>query len=88
VLDTGERIGLIESLSVLPAWRGRAIGHRLIERAHGEFATLGIDNVALTVFAENADAIRFYEAHGMVPAANTYRGRIARTELLRGVVRG
>jgi ribosomal protein S18 acetylase RimI-like enzyme len=75
VLDTGRRIGWIESLSVLPAHRGHGIGSRLMTRAQEEFAALEIDTIALSVFAENTDATRFYESCGMRPATVTYLGR-------------
>jgi ribosomal protein S18 acetylase RimI-like enzyme len=78
MLDTGERIGWIESLSVLPDQRANGIGHQLLARAAAEFAALGIDTVGLGVLAENIRAIRFDEAHGMHPATVSYLGQIRR----------
>ncbi len=76
VIDTGDRIGEVESLTVTAQLRDHGIGHRLMAHAHQEFAALGIKTIGLSVFAENADAIRFYEAHGMVPATITYLGPV------------
>lgn len=76
VVDTGPRIGWIESLAVHAEHRGAGIGGRLMNRAYAEFRAQGAETVALSVFAENAGAIRFYEAHRMTPTTVTYLGRI------------
>jgi ribosomal protein S18 acetylase RimI-like enzyme len=74
VVDTGPRIGWIESLAVRPEHRGAGIGGRLMNRACSEFQAQGTETVALSVLADNAGAIRFYEAHGMTPTTVTYLG--------------
>jgi ribosomal protein S18 acetylase RimI-like enzyme len=75
-IDTGTRIGEIESLTVHRHHRGQGIGSQLMKRAHQEFAALGIDTIALSVFAENTAAIRFYERSGITPVTISYLGRI------------
>jgi ribosomal protein S18 acetylase RimI-like enzyme len=75
VLDMGTQVGEIESLAVHADHRGQGIGRRLMDVAHHEFAAMGIETVALSVFAKNDQAIRFYESCGMRPATVTYLGR-------------
>jgi ribosomal protein S18 acetylase RimI-like enzyme len=61
---TGERIGEIESLSVLPEHRGAGIGTRLLD---GLEAGLGVDDLILGVLPGNDAAIRMYERRGYRP---------------------
>ncbi len=61
---TGHRIGEIESLSVLPAYRGSGLGSELLERLEAHLHDLGVDDLILGALAGNADAIRLYERRG------------------------
>jgi ribosomal protein S18 acetylase RimI-like enzyme len=61
---TGERIGEIESLSVLPGHRGKGIGTRLLD---GLEQALGVDDLILGVLPGNDAAIRMYERRGYRP---------------------
>lgn len=64
---TGPRIGEIESLSVLPAYRDQGLGTRLIDALEAELATRGIADVMLGVLPGNDAAIRMYERRGYRP---------------------
>jgi len=64
---TGERIGEIESLAVLPDHRRRGLGSRIFERLHDELRQRGVTDVVLGVLPGNTDAVRFYERHGYRP---------------------
>lgn len=64
---TGGRIGEIESLSVLPAYRGSGLGSELLERLEAHLHERGVDDLILGALAGNADAIRLYERRGYRP---------------------
>ena len=64
---TGARIGEIESLAVLPAYRGRGLGSRLLAQLHERLQQQGAGDFILGALAGNADAIRLYERHGYKP---------------------
>jgi ribosomal protein S18 acetylase RimI-like enzyme len=65
--STGDRIGEIESLSVLPEYRGSGLGSELLERLETHLHDLGVEDVILGALAGNADAIRLYERRGYRP---------------------
>lgn len=64
---TGDRIGEIESLSVLPAYRGTGLGSELLERLEAHLHGLGVDDMFLGALAGNDHAIRLYERRGYRP---------------------
>jgi len=64
---TGDRLGELESISVLPELRGRGIGSALLDAVGHEFARLGVDDLILGALPGNVDAIRLYERHGFRP---------------------
>ena len=64
---TGDRIGEIESLSVLPEYRGSGVGSQLLERLEGHLHERGVDDLILGALAGNTDAIRLYEWRGYQP---------------------
>lgn len=64
---TGDRIGEIESLSVLPAYRGSGLGSELLEQLEAHLHERGVDDLILGALAGNADAIRLYERRGYRP---------------------
>jgi 8-oxo-dGTP pyrophosphatase MutT (NUDIX family)/GNAT superfamily N-acetyltransferase len=68
VLDQGGGgTGWIEQLYIDPAWIGRGLGERLVERAKQRFAT----GLQLWTFQVNDRAQRFYERLGFVEAERT-----------------
>ena len=63
----GDRIGELESLSVLPGYRGDGIGSALLDRVEDEFAKLGVHDVVIGALPGNIGAIKLYEARGFKP---------------------
>jgi ribosomal protein S18 acetylase RimI-like enzyme len=61
---TGRRIGEIETVSVLPAYRGGGLGTHLLDELERQLAAAGIDDLILGVLPDNTDAIRLYERRG------------------------
>ena len=66
---TGDRIGEIESLSVLPEYRGGGLGSELLERLETHLHERGVDDLILGALAGNADAIRLYARRGYRPTS-------------------
>jgi ribosomal protein S18 acetylase RimI-like enzyme len=64
---TGDRVGELESISVLPEDRGAGIGSALLVAVDAEFARLGIDDQVIGVLPGNVDAVRLYERRGFRP---------------------
>ena len=64
---TGDRVGELESISVLPEHRGAGIGSALLGAVDAEFARLGVIDQVLGVLPGNVDAIRLYERRGFRP---------------------
>ena len=58
----------IESIGVVPAWRGRGIAKALLRRAFAALAKRGHHEVRLGVDAQNpTGAVALYESVGMTP---------------------
>ena len=53
-------------MGLLPAWRGRGLGARLLDASLAGAAKLGITRVELEVFSSNTRAIALYERRGFV----------------------
>ena len=64
---TGPRIGEIESLSVLPQYRGSGLGSVLLDRLERHLHEIGVDDLILGALPGNSDAIRLYERRGYQP---------------------
>jgi ribosomal protein S18 acetylase RimI-like enzyme len=64
---TGDRVGEIESLSVLPIYRGSGLGSELLDRLETHLRERGIDDLILGALAGNANAIRLYQRRGYEP---------------------
>jgi ribosomal protein S18 acetylase RimI-like enzyme len=64
---TGSRIGEIESLSVLPQYRGSGLGSELLRRLEDHLTAQGVEDLILGALAGNHDAIRLYERRGYRP---------------------
>jgi ribosomal protein S18 acetylase RimI-like enzyme len=61
---TGSRIGEIESLSVLPEYRGSGLGSELLRRLESHLHERGVEDLILGALPGNRDAIRLYERRG------------------------
>ena len=68
---TGDRIGEIESLALVPTERGGGLGSLLMDAAEERLADVGAHDVLLHVLVGNDDARRFYERRGMSPVMTT-----------------
>jgi ribosomal protein S18 acetylase RimI-like enzyme len=64
---TGSRIGEIESLSVLPQYRGSGLGSELLDRLEQHLHATGVEDLILGALPGNTDAIRLYERRGYQP---------------------
>ena len=58
------RAGYLSDLSVLPPWRGKGIGTRLLRETESRFRQSGCDRIALHVFFPNKEAQRLYFRQG------------------------
>ena len=65
--ETDSRIGEIESLSVLPEYRGSGLGSELLERLEQHLHAIGVKDLILGALPGNTDAIRLYERRGYQP---------------------
>lgn len=65
------RVGVLETLSIAPGERGHGLGTRMIAEVRREFDARGAEQFRLLVITTNADAIRFYERHGLRPHVMT-----------------
>lgn len=75
----GPHVGILETLSVVPAERGNGLGSQLLAAVKGELAVLGAKQFRLNVVSTNEDAIRFYQRHGMQPFVTMMVGLVDRT---------
>jgi GNAT superfamily N-acetyltransferase len=72
---TGERAGVLETLSVLPERRSGGVGAALIEAAWARLGERGVEDMAITTTKTNIDAHRFYERHGFSQGFVVYHGK-------------
>ena len=75
---TGTRIGEIESLSVLPQYRGSGLGSAFLERLEQHLQAIGVEDIILGALPGNMDAIRLYERRGYQPTwlyLSRFKGR-------------
>ncbi len=72
---TGERLAELETLSVLPEYRGHGIGAALMEAVWARLAELGVEDMAITTAVTNLDSHRFYERHGFTQGFVVYYAR-------------
>jgi ribosomal protein S18 acetylase RimI-like enzyme len=64
---TGPRIAEVETLSVLPQYRGQGVGTALMDALDAEIEALGIGDVIVGALAGNEDALRLYRRRGFRP---------------------
>jgi GNAT superfamily N-acetyltransferase len=74
--QTGERIGVLETLTVLAGERGRGVGTAMFERIYAELRRLGVRELEVAVISKNAAALRFYERHGLLPFTVSFLGQV------------
>jgi GNAT superfamily N-acetyltransferase len=74
--QTGDRVGVLETLAVLPDERGRGVGSALFERIYAELRELGVTELEVAVISKNVAALRFYERHGLLPFTVSFMGRV------------
>jgi ribosomal protein S18 acetylase RimI-like enzyme len=74
--DTRGRIGVLESIAVLPEMRSRGVGRRLMSALYAELRRLGVAVMEIGVLATNEAAMRFYERQGFRPWLIQYLGPI------------
>jgi ribosomal protein S18 acetylase RimI-like enzyme len=72
----GTAHGVVETLSVLPCARRAGVGGALMAAIKDRLGAAGLSTLELDVVATNADAIRFYERHGLRPALTRMMGRL------------
>ena len=68
--ETGQRTAYIQTIEVAPEHRCRGIASELLRRVEGSARAVGAEAIQLHVDAENAAAIRIYQAQGFL-----YQGR-------------
>ena len=73
--QTGERLAQLETLSVLPEYRGEGLGEALLDAIWDRLATAGVDELGITTTTTNVDAHRFYERQGFQQGFVVYYGR-------------
>ena len=75
--EKADLVAYIQTLEVLPEWRGRGVGGELLRRMEGSAWVAGGSISWLHVDAENAGAIRVYERFGyrLVGKEEDYYGR-------------
>ncbi len=69
------RLAELQTLSVLPQYRGEDIGSRLLDDVWSRLKERGVDEMAITTALANVDSHRFYERHGFQPAFLLYYGK-------------
>jgi RimJ/RimL family protein N-acetyltransferase len=62
-------------MGVLPDFRGRGIGHRLLRASVDHAHQLGIERIELEVFVSNQPAIHLYESFGFAVEGTLRHGR-------------
>jgi ribosomal protein S18 acetylase RimI-like enzyme len=67
------RVGAIQNLGVVPAWRGRGLGQALLLRALHGFRQAGLVRAQLEVTASNDAAIRLYRRLGFRRSRTLYK---------------
>ena len=73
-VDSYAHVGVL-GMGLLPQWRGRGLGERLIRAALDAATAAGFEKVELSVYATNPRARRLYEKVGFVLEGTRVRGR-------------
>lgn len=75
---SGDRIGDVHELVVVPEERGRGVGGALMDAVEEQLAAVGVGELRLKVIASNASALRFYARRGLTPISHVLLRRIDR----------
>jgi len=70
-MEHGGQSGWLEELYVLPPWRGKQIGSKLISEVVRLATTRGWRALDLEVEADHAQAASLYQRHGFLPHSRT-----------------
>jgi ribosomal protein S18 acetylase RimI-like enzyme len=70
------RYGLVSDLCVLPAYRRRGLGARLLEALESHLASAGVARIRLSALARNAEARSVYERAGYETHEIVYEKRV------------
>ena len=62
--EPGQPMAYIQTIEVMPGHRGQGIGAELMRRIEASARAMGAQTIRLHVDAENAGAIRIYQAQG------------------------
>lgn len=62
-------------MGLLPPWRGRGLGRRLLDEGLARAWASGLERVELEVYAGNAPAVQLYERAGFVREGRKRRAR-------------
>ncbi len=62
--EEGFRHNATLGIGLLPEWRGRGLGRRLLDKVLTRCGEAGVERVELSVYADNAPAIRLYHSVG------------------------
>jgi ribosomal protein S18 acetylase RimI-like enzyme len=65
----GERTAELETLVVVPEWRGQGIGSLLMDRVESELVRSGIKDIIIGALPTNTDALNLYRRRGFEPTA-------------------
>lgn len=73
---TGDRMGTLQSLSVLPELRRSGIGSELLDAVEEELRRRGVGDLEITTATTNADAQQLFERRGYTRGFVVYVGTI------------
>jgi ribosomal protein S18 acetylase RimI-like enzyme len=68
--------GHITDFYILPEYRRRALGNRMLERASSTLRHMGAEMVTAEVPAQNEIAVRFYSKRGFRALNNIFAGKV------------
>jgi ribosomal protein S18 acetylase RimI-like enzyme len=72
---TGDRVAELQTLSVLPEYRGQGLGGVLLEVLWRRLADRGVEEMSITTAVTNLRSHHFYEKHGFQQGFVVYYGR-------------
>jgi GNAT superfamily N-acetyltransferase len=70
----------LETLAVLPEFRGKGVGTALVQAVFRKLPEMGISDWSVASIASNRDARRFYERFEAIPFTASFIGKVPQTE--------